>query len=92
MDLVHTTWSHLCGPLPSKLIAVGATFHDWQQARRKKDTTCLSFLHAEINRLSSRHLSDSKLEILLAAKGEFHHLLNKQELYWAQRSRVQWLL
>ena len=28
VDLVHTTWSHSHGPLPSKLDAVGAALHD----------------------------------------------------------------
>ncbi|KAL4378892.1 hypothetical protein GQ457_02G026740 [Hibiscus cannabinus] len=31
------------------------------------------------------------LETLLAVKGELRHLLNVQEVYWAQRSRVLWL-
>ncbi|KAL4303233.1 hypothetical protein GQ457_10G009960 [Hibiscus cannabinus] len=48
-------------------------------------------LRSEINRLSSRRLSPEDLEVLLAAKGKLCHLLNVQEAYWVQRSRVLWL-
>ncbi|KAL4323403.1 hypothetical protein GQ457_11G027310 [Hibiscus cannabinus] len=48
-------------------------------------------LRSEINRLSSRRLNPEDLAALLAAKGELRHLLNVQEVYWAQSSRVLWL-
>ncbi|KAL4304011.1 hypothetical protein GQ457_10G010470 [Hibiscus cannabinus] len=60
----------------------------WQNSKRLTDWGCILELRSEINRLSSWQLSPGELEVLLAAKGELCHLLNLQEVYWAQRSRL----
>ncbi|KAL4272102.1 hypothetical protein GQ457_13G016060 [Hibiscus cannabinus] len=91
IDLVHTLWAHTQGSLPEKLFAISYGLCDWQHSCREKDLGRISMFCSEINRLSSRHLGPRELEIFLAAKGEIRHLLNLQEVYWAQRSWVLWL-
>ncbi|KAL4318995.1 hypothetical protein GQ457_18G000180 [Hibiscus cannabinus] len=63
----------------------------WQSSKRTADWGCIPKLRSEINCLSSRRLNPEDLEALLAAKGELRHLLNTQEVYWAQHSWVLWL-
>ncbi|KAK8562313.1 hypothetical protein V6N12_010397 [Hibiscus sabdariffa] len=89
--LVHALWAHTPGSLPVKLSAISNGLRQWQHSKRDKEWGRIPVLRSEIDRLSARKLSPDELAVLLAAKGELRHLLNLQEVYWAQRSRILWL-
>ncbi|KAL4285201.1 hypothetical protein GQ457_16G018230 [Hibiscus cannabinus] len=91
VTLVKTFWAHSTGPFAARLSTVCDGLRQWQSSKHVVDWGRIPKLRSEINRLSSRRLNPEDLEALLAAKGELHHLLNVQEVYWTQRSRVLWL-
>ncbi|KAL4280035.1 hypothetical protein GQ457_03G016680 [Hibiscus cannabinus] len=66
--------------------------HRWRSTFRfdacwALEPDCITLVHD----LWAHSAGTEDLEALLAAKGELRHLLNVQEDYWAQRSRVLWL-
>ncbi|KAL4380028.1 hypothetical protein GQ457_02G041970 [Hibiscus cannabinus] len=79
------------GSFSARLSTVCDGLRHWQSSKRDADWGRITKLRSEVNHLSSRRLSVEDLETLLAVKGELRHLLNVQEVYWAQRSRVLWL-
>ncbi|KAL4385506.1 hypothetical protein GQ457_15G018210 [Hibiscus cannabinus] len=91
ISMVQSLWAHSTGSFADRLSTICDGLRQWQCAKRVTDWERIPRLRSEINRLSSRHLSPEDLEVLLAAKGELHHLFKVQEVYWAQRSRVLWL-
>ncbi|KAK8684254.1 hypothetical protein V6N13_040284 [Hibiscus sabdariffa] len=91
VTLVQTLWAHSTGPFAARLLTICDGLRQWQNSKREADWGRIPKLRSEINCLSSLRLNSEDLEALLAAKGELRHLLNVQEVYWAQRSQVLWL-
>ncbi|KAL5802880.1 hypothetical protein ACOSQ4_031185 [Xanthoceras sorbifolium] len=63
----------------------------WELLRRLKAVNRLPWLY-EINLLYDRKQSDQVLDAIRSMERELESLLSKEELYWKQRSRVDWLL
>ncbi|KAL4282238.1 hypothetical protein GQ457_03G016760 [Hibiscus cannabinus] len=91
ISLVQSLWAHSIGPFAARLSTICDGLRQWQSAKRAADWGRIPRLRLEINRLSSHRLNPEDLKALLAAKGELHHLLKVQKVYWAQRSQVLWL-
>ncbi|KAL4281807.1 hypothetical protein GQ457_03G016970 [Hibiscus cannabinus] len=91
ITLVRDLWAHSAGSFSTRVLTVCDGLRHWQSSKRDADWGRISKLRSEVNRFSSRCLSTDDLEALLTTKGELRHLLNVQEVYWAQRSRVLWL-
>ncbi|KAL4348725.1 hypothetical protein GQ457_17G008210 [Hibiscus cannabinus] len=91
ISLVQTLWAHSTRPFTARLSTICDGLRQWKSSKRAADWGRIPHLRSEINCLSSRRLNPGDLEALLAAKGELRHLLNVQEVYWAQCSWVLWL-
>ncbi|KAL4367137.1 hypothetical protein GQ457_05G021930 [Hibiscus cannabinus] len=91
ISMVQALWAHSTGSFADRLSTICDGLRQWQCAKRATDWERIPRLRSEINRLSSRRLNPEDLEVLLTTKGELRHLLNVQEVYWAECSRVLWL-
>ncbi|XP_039066899.1 uncharacterized protein LOC120212775 [Hibiscus syriacus] len=63
----------------------------WQKDCLATSRGRIQVLRNKINSSFSRHTSEAELQNLKRDKEELNILLNKEEVYWMQRSRVQWL-
>ncbi|KAL4340840.1 hypothetical protein GQ457_08G018090 [Hibiscus cannabinus] len=91
IDRVRSVWENTCGPTLSKLHAVGTALRGWQAGRRNSSKRRISELHSFINSCMQGPLRAADRAAFLVAKKEHKALLDKEESYWAQRSRVRWL-
>ncbi|KAK8590445.1 hypothetical protein V6N13_057338 [Hibiscus sabdariffa] len=91
IDKVHTVWSFTAGSTIDKLSAVGGALRNWQHNRRKSTTKRIGELQRFLDSCMQGHMTGSAQSAFLSAKAEHKALLDKDEQYWAQRSRVSWL-
>ena len=74
-----------------KIQHYGAELHAWGSSRTHLDAKEIKRLQKHVEELSVGVTTvESKIEFLAASK-KLDDLLLKQEIYWAQRSRVNWL-
>ncbi|KAL4295395.1 hypothetical protein GQ457_12G013690 [Hibiscus cannabinus] len=74
-----------------KLSAVGGALRNCQHNRRKSTTKRIGELQRFLDSCMHSHMTVSEQSVFLSAKAEHKALLDKDEQYWAQRSRVSWL-
>ncbi|KAL4342320.1 hypothetical protein GQ457_08G033220 [Hibiscus cannabinus] len=91
VDKVHTVWSFTAGSAIDKLSTVGGALRTWQHNRRKSTTKRIGELQRFLDSCMHGQMSESEQSAFLSAKAEHKALLDKDEQYWAQRSRVSWL-
>ncbi|KAK8590506.1 hypothetical protein V6N13_057399 [Hibiscus sabdariffa] len=91
IDKVHTVWSFTAGSAIDKLSAIGGALRNWQHNRRKSTTKRIGELQRFLDLRMHGHMTESEQSAFLSAKAEHKALLDKDEQYWAQRSRVSWL-
>ncbi|KAK8547800.1 hypothetical protein V6N13_027413 [Hibiscus sabdariffa] len=91
IERVRSTWLHSPGSTVSKLQAIGDSLRSWQADRRVSSTKCMSELQGFLNSRMQGSISDEAKDAFLDAKREHKSLLDKDEAYWAQRARVNWL-
>ncbi|KAL4284236.1 hypothetical protein GQ457_16G014030 [Hibiscus cannabinus] len=91
VSTVQRTWNSTPGLVLDKLQAIGTNLDHWQHKRRVRTIGHINFLHHKLNRYLERNLSQMDAIDFINAKNELRNLLREQEVYWAQRSRIQWL-
>ncbi|KAL4367600.1 hypothetical protein GQ457_05G015000 [Hibiscus cannabinus] len=91
VSTVQKTWNSTPGSVLDKLQAIGTNLDHWQHKRRVCTIGRINFLHRKLNRYLERNLSQMDAIDFINAKNELRNLLREQEVYWAQRSRIQWL-
>ena len=74
-----------------KLITVGAVLDAWGSSRTKPEVAEIKRLKKVLERLHNGVQNEATRSEFLAASKQLDDLLLKQELYWAQRSRLAWL-
>ncbi|KAK8633746.1 hypothetical protein V6N13_014584 [Hibiscus sabdariffa] len=87
-DQVHGCWNADGLSTLDKIKHVGATLATWQRDRRKSSTARIRHLQRMINEMMTKPLSVTELASLSDAKAELKGLIDKDEAYWSQRSRV----
>ncbi|XP_050241304.1 uncharacterized protein LOC126690225 [Quercus robur] len=77
--------------LRQKLAAYAVDLHAWGSSKTQPQSEEIKKLQKRIEQLNAMELTeDSKAEFLVASKN-LDTLLLKEEIYWAQRSRIPWL-
>ncbi|KAK8975013.1 hypothetical protein V6N11_000290 [Hibiscus sabdariffa] len=90
-ERVLECWNVYARPTLDKLAHVGSSLDSWQQDRIRKSTGCIKQLQGTINEMMDRPLTNDALENLSKAEAELKALVDKDEAYWFQRSKVHWL-
>ncbi|KAK8684398.1 hypothetical protein V6N13_040428 [Hibiscus sabdariffa] len=88
VDRVRSVWDNTSGPTLYKLQAVGTALRGWQTGRRNTSWRRISELHSFIKSCMQGPIRASDRTAFLVAKKEHKALLDKEEAYWAQRSRI----
>ena len=77
--------------IKEKIAVCGMDLHAWGSSRTHPDTERIKALQKRVEDFNKGETTDdSKAEFLVISK-ELDDLLMKQEIYWAQRSRISWL-
>ncbi|KAK8684407.1 hypothetical protein V6N13_040437 [Hibiscus sabdariffa] len=88
---VHTAWSFTAESAIDKISIFGGALRDWQHSRRQNTTKRIGELQRFLDSCMHRRITDYEQSVFLSAKTELKSLLDKDEQYWAQCSRVNWL-
>ena len=93
MQIVSEAWdrTNLLAPIAERTATVHATMHEWDRSILKAPHRRLKELKAELELLRSGPLTDEagdRQRILLM---EIEENLEKEEIYWVQRSRANWI-
>ncbi|KAL4296847.1 hypothetical protein GQ457_12G013350 [Hibiscus cannabinus] len=88
---VREAWLEQSSSTLRKIKSVGSKLGPWQKAKRSSTFQKKKLLRDKIDRLMMEEISETNFEALKLAKQELKKVLDTEERYWRQRSRVQWL-
>ncbi|KAL4347887.1 hypothetical protein GQ457_17G013650 [Hibiscus cannabinus] len=91
ISLIQTTWASTSATLLDKFTAIAEHLKTWQGEHRAKTVLRIRFLQHLLDTSLQRPPSHIPNHHLVNAKLELECLLRANEIYWAQRSHVQWL-
>ena len=74
-----------------KIASCGADLNAWGSSRTHPNTEKIKRLQKQVKALSTGELTEESKEVWLTTSKELDDLLLKQEIYWAQHSRISWL-
>ncbi|KAA3461612.1 reverse transcriptase [Gossypium australe] len=90
-ELVRGWWADSIGSIPDKLEAMGCRMQDWSRRNKKDDKRKWVCLENRLNFLFTQEISDDILAEIVEVQLDLNLEADKEELYWAQRARVNWL-
>ncbi|GMI92262.1 hypothetical protein like AT1G43760 [Hibiscus trionum] len=93
-DLEHeirSFWESSTDPLPTKLVGLGSKLMLWGKTRKKANSSYKRRLQKRLNELSSMDPDDEKLLELTEVKLGLNLEADKEEIFWEQRARQNWL-
>ncbi|KAL4362015.1 hypothetical protein GQ457_04G025740 [Hibiscus cannabinus] len=90
-DIVRNNWMALNCSTREKLKHLGADLAVWQSKRRRRAVRRRNALQSRIDHLLVQPITKANVYELRSSKKELHRILTRDEHYWRQRSRVQWL-
>ena len=94
---VRDAWNKASeGPSPlvaaqGKIASCGEELRAWGASRTHPDSEAIKKLQKQVEWLNTSDFTEECKAELLTASRQLDELLLKQEIYWAQRSRVAWL-
>ncbi|KAE8691881.1 hypothetical protein F3Y22_tig00110865pilonHSYRG00305 [Hibiscus syriacus] len=88
---VEAAWDPGSVSTLAKLLAVGSNLRGWQLERRTADQNTISSLQSSLHNLLQRPMSEHQLHEFALLREDLMKRLARNEVYWKQRSRVQWL-
>ncbi|KAL5794878.1 hypothetical protein ACOSP7_003472 [Xanthoceras sorbifolium] len=96
-SVICTAWggfdSEISGRgLRDKLVLYADRLENWSKVKFGSLKKAIDRKRCEINLLYDRKQSEQVLDAIKSKERELESLLSKEELYWKQRSRVDWLL
>ena len=95
--VVEEAWGRMGGAdspmvdVSSKINHCGAILDAWGSTRTKPEVAEIKRLKKVLERLHEGDQNETTRSEFMAASKKLDDLLLKQELYWAQRSRLSWL-
>ncbi|KAK8681105.1 hypothetical protein V6N13_053512 [Hibiscus sabdariffa] len=90
ISMIQTTWASTSGTFLDKFSAISKKLKTWQGKRFAKSLGRIRFLQRLLD--TSLQLPPSRIPNcqLVNAKLELERLLRANEIYWVQRSHIQW--
>ncbi|KAE8657927.1 hypothetical protein F3Y22_tig00116976pilonHSYRG00123 [Hibiscus syriacus] len=89
-DIVHRVWENVEDSFEVKVESWGI-LGDWQRLRRSKAKREEKCLRGAILRIDYGLFTDESCDLRRKAMAELKDVLDKDEMFWLQRSRVAWL-
>ncbi|KAA3481168.1 reverse transcriptase [Gossypium australe] len=90
-ELVKNWWIESDDSLPEKLEYMGLKMQKWSKDRNKEDKRTRVALEARLNCLYNEDASDDNLAEIAEIQLGLNLEADKEEVYWEQRARVNWL-
>ncbi|KAK8660061.1 hypothetical protein V6N13_050997 [Hibiscus sabdariffa] len=90
-NLIKKVWTSNSGHLFSKLSKVSSELRKWSKNHKDKSKKYSDSLKAKLEELADEDPDDEKLAELLDVKIALNMEADKEELFWEQRARVNWL-
>ncbi|GMI86526.1 hypothetical protein HRI_002321900 [Hibiscus trionum] len=84
-------WQSTSGTLPDKLREVGKGLEEWFKRITKEKKIPVRALKQRLQELNDLHPNDDVLEEILETKIALNLEADREELYWEQRARANWL-
>ncbi|KAL5786962.1 hypothetical protein ACOSP7_003911 [Xanthoceras sorbifolium] len=78
--------------LRDKLVMCADRLEKWSKVKFGSLKKAIDRIRCEINLLYDRKQSELVLNVIKSRERDLENLLSKEELYWKQRSKVDWLL
>ncbi|KAL4278813.1 hypothetical protein GQ457_03G026150 [Hibiscus cannabinus] len=88
---VERLWSSSVGTVPERLLMVSLGLDKWFRKLKREKKLSIRELQRRIDDLSNQLVSDEVLGDLVQSKLELNLELDKEEIYWEQRARANWL-
>ncbi|GMI84759.1 hypothetical protein HRI_002145200 [Hibiscus trionum] len=88
---VSRLWNASAGSIPTRLRQVGEGLNSWFRTLRKEKRITVTDLKTRLKELSELHPSDEVLGEILDTKIALNLEADREELYWEQRARANWL-
>ena len=95
--MVHEAWNTYGGAasaiddVKEKIKRCGADLQAWGAVRTNPDTERIKALEKQAELITKTELIEATKADLAVVSKELDDLLLKQEIFWAQQSRVSWL-
>ncbi|KAL4302002.1 hypothetical protein GQ457_10G000840 [Hibiscus cannabinus] len=91
-EIIQQFWNSSTDPLPKKLENLGKELQSWGSLKRKRRRESKAVLESRLHALEDDDPDDDNLAELIEVKLGLNIEADKEERFWEQRSRVNWLL
>ncbi|GMI69773.1 hypothetical protein HRI_000646600 [Hibiscus trionum] len=88
LETVKECWNDANSSTVNKLKAIGDKLYGWQKHKRALALKGKNFLLEKIEKLLNENISEESARDLSASKKELKLLMDREEMFWKQRSRV----
>jgi len=96
-QVIHDAWNKEARAnsgltrIKERIAMCGVDLHAWGSTRTHPNVEKIKRLQAKVEALGKGESTEDSKIVLLVASKELDDLLLKQEIYWAQCSRISWL-
>ncbi|KAE8656259.1 hypothetical protein F3Y22_tig00117005pilonHSYRG00262 [Hibiscus syriacus] len=90
-DIVHRVWENVEDYFEVKVGKLGNSLGDWQRLRRSKAKREEKRLRGAILRIDFGPFTEESCDLRRKVMADLKDVLDKDEMFWLQRSRVAWL-
>ncbi|KAK8669143.1 hypothetical protein V6N13_106581 [Hibiscus sabdariffa] len=90
-EIICKCWSDNHDDLPTKLKLLSSTLSHWNKDHKANQSKKIRDWEAKLQNLEEQDPDDDTLASILDIKLALNMTADKEEIYWEQRSRVNWL-
>ncbi|KAA3467408.1 reverse transcriptase [Gossypium australe] len=90
-EQIKKIWTESSQEVLMRLKELGRKLHDWSKGERKLRDRRFEELNGRLSELGDCDISDDVLEEITGVKIEMNLEADKEEVYWEQRARTNWL-